>query len=247
MNKKDRAILYGLAIGDGHISYRTRLKDGKYRYEQSELIIGHGHNQLDYIEYKADLIHSIFGGNRPKVSIVFHTVNEKRYEGRRIAKTNPYFRLMHKELYKEDNKKKITPRILEFLDEQSIALWFMDDGSISSNKNNKGEITSLNLRICTQFSEEEGQIVCSWFKEKYDIEMKYYRAKNKYDIGANTQDTVKLINLIFDYIHNSMFYKIRPLAKLIICKSARHPHFSVGDDIVQSVKNKINSVQEVNS
>ena len=49
MNIKDRAILYGLAIGDGHISYRTRLKDGKYKYEQAELIVGHGEQQKGYI------------------------------------------------------------------------------------------------------------------------------------------------------------------------------------------------------
>lgn len=244
MNKKDRAILYGLAIGDGHISYRTRLKNGKYRYEQAELIIGHGVNQSEYIGYKASLLHSIFGGNRPKVSTVFHTVKETKYEGRRIAKTSPYFRLMHGELYKEDRKKKLTARVLEYLDEQSIALWFMDDGSISSNKNKSGEITSLSLRICTQFSEEEGQLVCSWFKENYNLEFKYYKAKDKFDIGLNTKGTIDFINLIFEHIHNSMFYKIRPLAKLMICKSARHPQFNVDDDIVQSVKNKINSVSE---
>ena len=159
MNRQDRATLYGLAIGDGHISYRTRLKDGKYRYEQAELIIGHGLQQTEYIEYKAELLHKIFGGNKPKVSTVFYVVKDKKYEGRRVSKTNPYFRLMHGELYKEDKKKKITRKVLDYMNEQSLALWFMDDGSISSNKNNKGDITSLSLRICTQFSEEEELIV----------------------------------------------------------------------------------------
>jgi hypothetical protein len=41
MNKEERAVLIGLVLGDGHISYRTRLKDGKYRYEQADIILGH--------------------------------------------------------------------------------------------------------------------------------------------------------------------------------------------------------------
>lgn len=244
MNKIDRAILYGLAIGDGHISYRTRLKDDKYEYEQAELIIGHSIKQEEYIKYKAKLIHSIFGGKENKVSIVFHTVNGNKYEGRRVSKTNKYFRLMHRVLYSQNNKKLITSKVLSYLNEQSIALWFMDDGSISFNKNKQGEITSLSFSICTQVCEEEAKLIVSWFKEKYDLDLKYFKSKNYYDIGGNTNTTVKFIDLIFDYLHTSMLYKIKPLAKFTIRKSAKHPYFSVDDDIVQSVKNKIDSVCE---
>lgn len=244
MNKEERAILYGIAIGDGHISYRTRLKDGKYRYEQAELIVGHSVKQEQYIQHKADLLHKIFGGKRPKVSVVYHNVNSTIYEGRRIAKTNPYFRQMHKILYKENKQKFINQEVLDKLDEMSLALWFMDDGSVSYNTNKQNNVTSLSLRICTQFSEEEGQLVCNWLKEKYNIVFKYYKAKDRYDIGCNTKEAIEFIDLIFDHLHNSMFYKIKPLARLIIRKSARHLHFDVGEDIVQSVKNKINSVGE---
>lgn len=234
MNKKDRAILYGLAIGDGHISYRTRYKNGKYRYEQADLIIGHGPKQKEYIEYKADLILSIFGGKRPKVSKTKHTLNNgKTYTGWRIAKTNRYFRQMHGVLYRQDRSKRITGQVLSYCDDKSLALWYMDDGSINQNKNKSGEITSLSFRICTQFTDEdEAKFVIEWLKDTFGIPAKYYLAKGKYDIGGGTQATLNLVSVIKDHVHKSMLYKIQPAFDFVFRKSAKHPNFKVDDDIV---------------
>jgi recombination protein RecA len=238
MDKKQRAILYGLAIGDGHISYRSRLKDGKYPYEQAELILGHGEKQREYLEYKANLLHSIFGGNCPKVSEVYHTLkaNGKTYKGYRVVKTNPYFRQMHRVLYRENKTKHITGQVLSYCDEVSLALWYMDDGSILANHNKSGEVTSLNFRICTQFlDKEEAEFVVEWLKNSFGIEAKAFLSKGKWDIGGATQATLSLVAVIQDYIHPSMAYKILPAMKFVFRKSARHPNFTVGDDIVQSL------------
>lgn len=238
MNRKQRAILYGLAIGDGHISYRKRLKDGKYPYEQAELILGHGEKQKEYLEYKADLLHSIFGGNRPKVSEVYHTLKatNKTYKGYRVAKTNTYFRQMHRVLYRENKTKHITGQVLSYCDEVSLALWYMDDGSILANRNKAGEVTSLSFRICTQFSDkEEAQFVVDWLRESFGVEAKAFSSKGKWDIGGATQATLTLVAVVQDHIHPSMAYKILPAMKFVFRKSARHPNFTVGDDIVQSL------------
>jgi len=238
VNKEQRAILYGLALGDGHISYRTRYKDGKYRYEQAELIIGHGPKQKEYIEYKADLILNIFGGKRPKVSETKHTLKAtgKTYKGFRIAKTNPYFRQMHKKLYRENKTKSITGEVLSFCNAQTLALWYMDDGSILANKNKKGEVTSLNFRICTQFvDEDEAKEVVSWLNKTFGIKAKHFKSKGKFDIGGATEATLFLVSVVQDFIHPSMAYKILPAMRFVFRKSARHPNFRVDDDIVQSL------------
>lgn len=235
MNKKDRAILYGLAIGDGHISYRTRYKDGKYRYEQAELIVGHGPKQKEYIEYKADLLLSIFGGKRSKVSKVFHTLksNGKTYQGWRLAKTDKYFRQMHKVLYRHNKTKKVTGQVLSYCNEQTLALWYMDDGSINPNKDKQGKVTSLSFRICTQFvDEDEAKEVVSWLKSTFGIEAKYYKSKGKFDIGGATQATLQLVSVIKDHVHKSMLYKVQPAFDFVFRKSAKHPAFKVDDDIV---------------
>lgn len=249
MNRKDKAVLYGLAIGDGHISYRTRLKDGKYRYEQAELIIGHSGSQKDYLEWKADELLRIFGDKRPKVAETTHHLKTtgKTYTGYRVAKTSPYFRQMHKELYKNDRKKVVTKEFLQHLNEVSVAIWFMDDGHIHLNKSKVGELTSCQANICTQVSEEEVDIICQWFFETFGLQAKKFKSKDKWDIKWGTLDSLKLVDLIIDHIHPQLLYKIKPLAKFSIRKSARHPSFVLDDDIVRSVKNKIDSVSEVNS
>lgn len=246
MEKNQRAILYGLAIGDGHISYRKRLKDGKYPYEHAELIIGHGEKQKEYLEYKAQLLHSIFGGNKPKVAEVSHTLKAtgKTYKGFRLAKTNPYFRQMHRVLYRENKTKQITGQVLSYCDEVSLALWFMDDGSITANHNKSGEVTSLNFRICTQFlDKEEAGFVVDWLKNRFGIEAKTFLSKGKWDIGGATQATLTLVSVTQNHIHPSMLYKTLPAMKFVFRKSARHPNFTVGDDIVQSSR-KLEEVEE---
>lgn len=238
MNKEERAILIGLVLGDGHISYRTRLKDGKYRYEQAELVLGHSPAQKQYLEYKVDLIHKIFGGNKPKISEVTHTLKAtgKSYKGFRAAKTNPYFRLLHKEIYVE-KKKKITEDLLNWCNAHTLALFFMDDGSMSCNKNKAGEITSLNFRICTQFeSQDEADVFLKWL-DAFGINAKKFISKGKWDIGGATQETLNLVLVIQQYIVPCMAYKIMPAANFVIRKSARHPRFSVDEDIVRAIGN----------
>lgn len=239
MNSKDRAILYGLAVGDGHISHRTRYKDQKYKYITSELILGHGPKQLMYLEYKANLIQKVLGGSLPKISKVRHTLKAtgKTYEGYRVAKTAKYFRQMHRVLYTEDKKKRITGQVLSYMDNHSLALWYMDDGSIYSNRNKAGEITSLSFRICTQVPKDEAEWIVEWLNDKFGIKAKYFLTKKsgKYDIGGATQATLCLVNAIQDYVEPSMMYKIAPAFKFVFRKSAHHPNFKVDDDIVRSM------------
>jgi hypothetical protein len=237
MNNKDRAILYGLVIGDGHISCRQRLKDGKYPYTSSEIIIGHGLKQYDYIKHKAALLKSVLGGKEPKVSNTKHTLKAtgKTYNGYRICKSGKYFRQMHKVLYPVDKKKVISRKALSFMDAHSLALWYMDDGSIMANKNKQGEVTSLSFRICTQCSEEEANILVEWLKGSFGIDAKSFKSKGKYDVGGATQATLSLVNTVQEYIIPSMSYKILPAMKFVFRKSAKHPNFRVDDDIVRAL------------
>lgn len=248
MNKKERAILYGLAIGDGHISFRERFKDGKYRYETSSIHLAHSLSQRDYLEWKRDLLVSILGGHCPKIQTRKHFLKkmQKEYTMYAFEKGNTYFRQMHRVLYSKNKKKVITEKVLSYLDDMSLAIWFMDDGSLIVNKNKQGETTSANFRICTQCSEEEAKLIVDWLQSKFDIPAKYFKAKNAFDIGGATEATFKLAKIVSPYIVKCMAYKVKPLLDFVFRKSAKHPNFIVGDDIVRSAKNEISSVEGVN-
>lgn len=53
--QKDKAVLIGLIIGDGCLSKENKLR------------IVHSLKQKEYCEYKAKLMHSVFGGDSIKV------------------------------------------------------------------------------------------------------------------------------------------------------------------------------------
>lgn len=237
MNSKNRAILYGLAMGDGHISCRKRLKYGKYPYISSEIIVGHGPKQYEYIKHKAELLKKVLGGKQPSIGSTKHTLKAtgKTYYGHRISKSSKYFRQMHKVLYPVNNKKVISDKALSYMDAHSLALWYMDDGSIISNKNRQGEVTSLNFRICTQCSQDEAELFVDWLKVNFDIDAKSFKSKGKYDVGGATQATLTLVLTIQEYVIPSMSYKILPAMKFVFRKSAKHPNFQVDDDIVRSL------------
>lgn len=237
MNKQDRAFIYGVALGDGHVRHRTRLKDGKYRYEQSELCLGHSPKQKEYLQWKNERLHSIFGGSPIKIREVFHKIGGSVYTGYQSSKTNKYFSQVHRNLY-PTGKKVVTRKVLNFLNEESLAIWFMDDGSISANHNKLGKVTSVSLRISTQFTEEEADVVVLWMKEVFGIQTKKFLAKGKWDIGANTKESIKFASIVLPYIHPQLFYKLKNVVKLMIPKSAEHPDevSVVGDDIVQSTR-----------
>lgn len=228
MNRRDRGILYGLSLGDGSLSYRPE------RGSNCEFILGHSVKQKAYIEHKAKMLHSIIGGNAPNIHPTKTKLkNGKTYHGLRFSKTHKYFNQIHKNLYPQ-GRKVYTRKILDFLTEEGIALWFMDDGSMRCNKNKQGEVTSLFADITTHCSKEEAEIIQLYFQETWGIETKIRKSKGAYNIGFNTRACHRLTDFIWPYIIPSMRYKFRFLEDFVFRTSARHPKSDMtGDDIVR--------------
>jgi hypothetical protein len=254
MDVDDWGVLYGLALGDGHISSRERWKKDKhgfprYRYEAVELVIGHGPKQHEYIQHKANLIARVLGGSPPRVSEV--TSNNKlvgkTYPGFRLAKTSPVFREMHGIIYTKQSGvwvKRFTPQLLDRLTAHSLGLWFMDDGSMRGNKNKNGEVTSLFAEITTQIAQrEEAELVADWFARRWGIATELRTNKAKFDIGFGTQACVDLDAVIAPFVIPCMSYKLKWRRELVLRHSIRHPHHHVilpssGDDVAPVEKPK---------
>src|SRR5882672_9532299 len=183
MNRRDRGILYGMAIGDGCVICKKRLKDGKYPYIQSEIRIGHSIKQIEYIAHKAKLLHQIFGGNLPSITKFEHFLPSigKSYQQCRIVKSNNYFRQMHSDIYPY-GKKEYTVSNLSKLTDEGIAIWYMDDGSIGRNYNKDNFVTSVSTRIHICCSYEEAILIQKFFKEQYGIDARVMKEKQFFSI-----------------------------------------------------------------
>ena len=203
MNKKDKSLLTALAIGDGYISAK---KSKKYNYTQYSICFKHSIKQLEYLEYKAKLVNSILGGKQNQV----HLINNNGYDGCNYMKSDKSLRLIRKSIYK-NNKKCLTRNILNLLDEQGLAIWFMDDGCTSYMKRN-GKIHGIILQISTCLDTlEELQIVIDYFKEKWDIKFGVKKDHGKYSLQCATKETRKFMEIVKPYVLQieCMKYKIK--------------------------------------
>lgn len=213
MNKAKRGILYGLAIGDGGI-YLTKAQAA----DTARLIIGHSPSQREYLEFKQKLLHSTLGGKEPKIYEYksFNKTANKEYTNLQLYKNDKYFRQMHKVLYPLGDKK-YTRKLLSYLTDQSLALWYMDDGSGTKCKNKDGKITGCMTRIATYCSEEEAKIIREWFSEKYGLTPVFDidKRNNKFSIRFNTKESLKFVSIISKYIVPSMKYKIEHVGNYI--------------------------------
>lgn len=198
MNKHDKSILIGLTLGDGYISEK---KDKRYNHTQYGINIIHCEKQKEYIEYKAKLLHSIFGGKEVKV----HFFMNNNYPVYRLSKSNKYFKILRRLIY-PNGKKMITKNVLKYLTPESIALWYMDDGSLSKKKRN-GKVHSYELFLNTYSTDLEHDDIIEYFYNVWNIKFSKVKSKGGYRLRCGTIEARKFINIIDKYIIPSMKYK----------------------------------------
>ena len=72
------------------------------------------------------------------------------------------------EIYK-NGKKTITRKLVNRLDKRAIAIWYMDDGSLSNRKDKNGTVTASVLTLYTCTTKENNQIIIDYFDEVWGI------------------------------------------------------------------------------
>ena len=209
MELRKKSILIALCIGDGYITHSKKTVKGK-TYIYNYLEISHGQYQKDYIEWKANLCKSITGKKCK--------VREKKYKAKSICGhtetpssvgytftcTAPYFRILRKWLY-PNNQKKLDKKYISYLDEQGIAIWYMDDGSTYVSKTDKG----FTVEISTHIPENDALQLIDLFNDKWKIKFYLHKKKeNQYNIRAYSKNALKFIKLIEPFVPNCMAYKL---------------------------------------
>jgi len=208
MNREERGIMVGMILGDGCLNVR-QIK-GTTPYIKSEMRIVHSYRQIDYLNYKAELVRKILGGKHT-VSIYNHVIPKlgKTYRMCGFSKSHKCFKALKKITHRE-GKKYFSSQALGMLTPHGIAIWYMDDGSAGRNHNKLNEISSVYSTISTYCTEIEAQNICDLFLENYGIRFRigYERAKHSHIVRANTKETHQFVDLIRPFIVPSMEYKI---------------------------------------
>lgn len=188
LTQEQKEIILGIILGDGYINKQGNLK------------VSHSKKQFAYIYW---LHHKL----SPLTFSLKENIKTNSFSF--TTKSLDFLKQLRKELY-VNGKKKITKKILEKLTPLSLAVWFMDDGSINESKSN-------NTLHTEEFAYEDKILIKEYFKKKWDIACeikKYINKKNiYYNNFFNAENSFKLAQLIKYHLVPSMLYKIREDAK----------------------------------
>ena len=190
IDSEEQIILGGL-LGDLYCRIKRSCKN-------AQIEGAHSKKQEPYLLWKIKMLPSLsFNLRRTKLGYLF-------FESRTYPCLNEYYNLFYKE-----GKKKITQSILKKINQIGLAIWYMDDGSYAK----RDRRCSLHTN---GFTYDENLIIKEWFELRWNLfpkiyshkEPKRYPGKVWYFLNFNTIETKKLLNLIKDYIHPSMKYKL---------------------------------------
>ena len=201
LSKEQKRLLIALLIGDGTISSNYVFK------------LSHSTNQREYLEWKVKLLNKLgIKNNGIKEYISSSGYNIGKGVLYSQLSINSTIKALRRSVYIP--KKTFTRNLLNWLDEQGVAIWYMDDGFININESEQrhGSI-QRNIRISTCVDKDTCDTIIKYFKERWNVEFRPFIEKSKlFSIATRTNaDTDKFINIVKPYIEQvpSLLYKIR--------------------------------------
>lgn len=186
LTEEQKSILYGTLLGDASIGMQAN---------EARVSFNQGHGQEEYFDLKCEKFKEVLGkiNKTPRYDKRINKYLD-RYSARTLC--HSVFTSLYKELY-PNGVKTVTREWLNKLTPQSLAYWFMDDGS------NCGI-------LCTNcFSYEEHLLMQKYFKEVWNIKVNIQRNYDQYILYITKSGKEKFAKLIEPYIIASMSYKIK--------------------------------------
>ena len=198
LSERQREILIGLILGDGHLERLYTPTLGRVKVE-------HSSKQKDYVDW-------LYNGFKNWVRTKPRTRNIKAFG--KIWQRYEFCTYGHRLLgeFRErfyEGKKKIIPNDLEKdITPLGLAIWFMDDGSIKSRRH-KG------LFLNTQdFNKDDVRKLQRILKDKFGIPSLTRKDEKGEQIYLGGNSAEKFIQIVKPYIIPSMNYKIPRVLRL---------------------------------
>ena len=207
------SFIVGSYLGDGCIP-----KQCNPNKRNCYLKIQHSIKQKDYADWKSNLL----GGFATTPVVINRIAKGKPYQCVTFnTKVHPFCTRLRK-LYKPgkygNSVKTINNSILSYLDEQGLAIWYMDDGGIVRNSykrsdGTKGPLKFRGIKIAAcSLSESEIEILTDYMQKRWGFTFKVYYSKNSeklYPVLALfSSEARRFINLIKPFVPECMAYKI---------------------------------------
>ena len=195
LTSKQRQIIIGKLLGDGHIETSNNGKTYRLKIE-------HSFKQKDYVDW---CYQELKDWVLTKPQIKKQTFNGKAYEKYGFNTLSHGSFRFYAHQFCPHGKKIIPKLIYRWLTALSLAVWFMDKGSIRS-KNHKAKI------IDTQcFTVKEIRSLMQVLQAKFGLNCKIRKQKEGCQIMILAESADKFYNLIKEFVVPSMAYKLQGL------------------------------------
>lgn len=194
--QRQQEIVFGTLLGDGYL----RPTNGNAENHSYALSLCHGEKQLDYLKWKLNEFENFVTTKNFQINTRQFRGNAPTYAFSTVS--HPFLNEAHRICYCADGKKDISTEWLERITPLSLAVWYMDDGSL-----NKRYHTVV---LCTNSFSRQGQLLAiAFLKDRYGIESVLEPRRNQQTvIRINASQSREFMNLIAPYVPSCMSYKL---------------------------------------
>ena len=200
ISKEKKSLLIAMLLGDGTISSNYVFK------------LSHSEEQREFLEWKVKLLQDAGF----KVNGIKEYISKCGYnEGKKVLYSqlsiNPTIKALRRTVYIP--KKTFTRRLLNWLDELGVAIWYMDDGCVNINTSKQRATIQHTIKIATCVPEDIVEMIINYFLERWNIKFrKFKEGKETFSIASSSEeDFQKFVSIVRPYIEQvpSLLYKIR--------------------------------------
>lgn len=204
-------IVAASLLGDGCV---TIPKDGSinasYGIRQTE-------PHKDYLNWLADRLNDITYVRREGPFVMSKYIQNAKDQYGLKTRTHPFFTKFRERMYPNGHKV-VDPHYLTLMDWEFLAIWYQDDGHITSRM--QGNYQDIQVGIATQsFSYGDNLLLKQALKEKLYLEWNIRQYKNKtgaikYHLALRRTSLERFIDGVMPFIVPSFQYKVQTIVPL---------------------------------
>jgi len=190
LTDKQLSVVVGTVLGDGFLS--------RYYNKGTNLRIKHCKKQLPYLKFKGDILSNIFpSGIREETTFRF---GKELFSCELVSIVHPDLCKLHNIFYSA-HKKIIPVNIFDLLDELSLSILFMDDGSYCESG------TVRVLRISTEgFCFDDIVLLRNAIYDKFNIKFNVHKHESSFVLQVGNKETIDNFFSIVYPIVGHLFY-----------------------------------------
>lgn len=110
-----------------------------------------------------------------------------------------YTKLCRRIVYKDGYKNIYQRKLLNRLNAQHIAIWYMDDGGLSQKKKD-GVVHANDLMINTHTTKENNQILIDYFNDVWGVSFTQVKNRGHYRIRCGTKEARKFLEIVGEFV-----------------------------------------------